>query len=280
VPSAAVRWLAAAPSGLARGQQEHVDLLEDAVEAALGELLRRDEQRLGARGLVAVLSGDDHDRRPAPERRRRTRGRGDRRRDVRSRERDRLDRRAALRGADRQHLDAGAATAPAGLRVRLSRKMCSSSLLVKAVRPAANAGVVKVTFGSGKRAATAAETGATETTVGVGGNGGRESDAGGGLVAKRAGGGADAGVAAEAIGRQRRRGRPGVRRGRGARRRELGRRRCRRARHRRRARAEHEQQGQAGAGGCAPPRFTRPTRSRQSPILSAGARRGRADQLR
>jgi hypothetical protein len=52
-----------------------------------------------------------------------------------------------------------------------------------------------VTFGSGKRAAIAGDTGATETTAGVGGSGGRLSvGGGGGLVAKRGGGDEDAGT--------------------------------------------------------------------------------------
>ena len=54
--------------GIGARQQEDVDLLEDALEAALGQLLREDEQRLGAGRLVAVLAGDDHHRRAAADR--------------------------------------------------------------------------------------------------------------------------------------------------------------------------------------------------------------------
>jgi hypothetical protein len=73
-------------------------------------------------------------------------------------------------------------------------------LVVKAVRPASKAGVEKATFGSGKRAATAGETGGTETTGGVGGSGGGVTGADGGGATSRGGGGGAAGAGASVAG--------------------------------------------------------------------------------
>jgi hypothetical protein len=100
--------------GIGARQEIDVDLLEDALESALAELLCRDQQRLGAGRLVAVLAGDDDDRGATADRDGRAGGRGHGRRDIGPGEGQHLDRRAALRDADRQQLDRAAPARAAG----------------------------------------------------------------------------------------------------------------------------------------------------------------------
>ena len=65
MPSAAPRVTGRRAVGIGARQQEDVDAIEHAVEAAGGELLGHDQQRFGAGRLVAVLGGEDDDGRPA-----------------------------------------------------------------------------------------------------------------------------------------------------------------------------------------------------------------------